>query len=295
MSQTESGHEQQAHASVATYIKVAILLAVITVIEIAVPYLPNRNPRWLFVAIMIGLSLVKFYYVVAFFMHLKYDTKFFSQQFVFAMVISVGTFVAVKFLSDPESPALAAARAAGTALPADWRYDLEAHQAGATALEMGRKPEATGGDAAAGAADGSGPGTGSGDGSGGGAAHGGNDAKAERTIVAAAAEPMDTAAVAVAGGNPEAGKAVFINGGCTACHKVASVPGAVGTVGPELDGLMQRAGSRVPGMDADAYIRQSIEDPNAFTVEGYLKVMPPVRATFSDQQYEDLIAFLKTL
>ena len=36
-------------------------------------------------------------------------------------------------------------------------------------------------------------------------------------------------------GSPEHGKQLFTAKGCIACHTVSSVPGAVGTIGPNLD------------------------------------------------------------
>ncbi|RMF12189.1 MAG: cytochrome c [Candidatus Dadabacteria bacterium] len=96
-------------------------------------------------------------------------------------------------------------------------------------------------------------------------------------------------------GNPANGPDIFVAQGCTACHTTSKVPGATGTVGPNLDGLGARAGSRVPGMDAKTYIRQSVEDPGAFVVEGYMKVMPSLRSKMSDQEFADLLAFLEGL
>jgi cytochrome c oxidase subunit 2 len=66
----------------------------------------------------------------------------------------------------------------------------------------------------------------------------------------------------------EAGRFVFEKYGCVACHTLADA-GASGTVGPGLDGIGGRAGSRVAGLDAEAYIRQSILEPGAYVVEGF--------------------------
>ena len=46
--------------------------------------------------------------------------------------------------------------------------------------------------------------------------------------------------VAVPGGNAERGKAVIAQAGCGACHTIAGVDGADGTVGPSLDGISRR-------------------------------------------------------
>jgi cytochrome c oxidase subunit 2 len=66
-----------------------------------------------------------------------------------------------------------------------------------------------------------------------------------------------------------AGKALFTgDAGCGACHKLADA-GTTGTVGPDLTHLIADAKKNGKGMTPEAYIRQSIEDPNAFVVPGY--------------------------
>jgi cytochrome c oxidase subunit 2 len=71
------------------------------------------------------------------------------------------------------------------------------------------------------------------------------------------------------------GRRLFSQYGCNACHTLADA-GAAGVVGPSLDGIGAVAGSFVPGLDARAYLEQSILDPEAFVVEGFPSgVMPP--------------------
>jgi cytochrome c2 len=96
-------------------------------------------------------------------------------------------------------------------------------------------------------------------------------------------------------GNADAGKEVFAKYGCGACHHVTSLPVARGNIGPALDGLAQRAAQRVPEMSAAAYIRQSIVEPGAYVVKGYLKLMPNLRAGMHDQEFSDLVAWLQAL
>jgi len=56
-----------------------------------------------------------------------------------------------------------------------------------------------------------------------------------------------------------------INGaGCAGCHVIPGVPGANGQVGPDLSEIGVTATARVEGLSAEEYIRQSIQDPNAF-------------------------------
>lgn len=91
------------------------------------------------------------------------------------------------------------------------------------------------------------------------------------------------------------GQAVFSQAGCIACHTITGI--SSGTIGPLLDGLATRAATRVEGLSAEEYIRQSILTPSAYLVEGYPdNVMPQTFGDLlSDEQLNDLIAFLLTL
>jgi cytochrome c oxidase subunit 2 len=70
-----------------------------------------------------------------------------------------------------------------------------------------------------------------------------------------------------------AGKAAFNVYGCNACHALASA-GAVGALGPKLDGLGTRAGSTVAGQSAEEYITASILKPAAHLAPGFADLMP---------------------
>lgn len=56
---------------------------------------------------------------------------------------------------------------------------------------------------------------------------------------------------------------VFTNFGCQGCHTLTAVS-VTGNVGPNLDGIGTRAGTRKPGFSAEEYIRESILMPDAF-------------------------------
>lgn len=99
-------------------------------------------------------------------------------------------------------------------------------------------------------------------------------------------------------GDATLGKAVFLKASnmCTTCHKVDGVPEAVGVVGPALTGLGKTAATRKAGMSAESYIRESIEKPNDYVVEGFSPAMPPtLRQGMSDEEYENLVAYLLSL
>ena len=86
------------------------------------------------------------------------------------------------------------------------------------------------------------------------------------------------------------GALLFATKGCTGCHTHASFPNARMQVGPNLTAVAERAGTRVSGLDARAYIRQSLREPGAYRVAGYSAVMPDLRLT--DEQIDSLTVFL---
>lgn len=118
----------------------------------------------------------------------------------------------------------------------------------------------------------------------------------------ATVEPTEEPVAEVAAaGDAEAGQALFVTGdvangalACSTCHNVDN-PDTL--IGPSLQGIASRADERVPGEDAVTYLHQSIVDPNAHVVEGFVPgLMPPVYGTvFSEEQIDDLVAYLLTL
>lgn len=111
----------------------------------------------------------------------------------------------------------------------------------------------------------------------------------------AADKSTDAAKVVAVSGNVEAGAQVFMAKTCATCHAISSMEGAVGAVGPKLDGLGATAATRESGKDALTYIRESIENPNGYVVEGYPAAMPALKSTMSDEEFENLVAYLASL
>ncbi len=105
-------------------------------------------------------------------------------------------------------------------------------------------------------------------------------------------------------GNMQRGKQIYdgeipIAGGkapkCVGCHPVEA--GRTGGAGPNLSNIGSRAGSTVKGMDARAYLRQSIVDPDAYLAGGYQEGIHyrGYGKVLTGQQIEDLIAYMLTL
>jgi mono/diheme cytochrome c family protein len=84
-------------------------------------------------------------------------------------------------------------------------------------------------------------------------------------------------------GDPAAGKALFASNGCGGCHTFEAA-GSTGAVGPNLDEALE-------GKDA-AFVHQSIVEPNADVAEGYTSGVMPSFQQLSEDQVNDLVAFL---
>ena len=80
-----AGHPQlhEEHPQAGTYIVVAIILTILTAFEIGVFYAPPLQP--VLVPILIILAIIKFYFVAAFYMHLRFDSRVFSVLFIFPL------------------------------------------------------------------------------------------------------------------------------------------------------------------------------------------------------------------
>lgn len=210
-------HEQEHHDHVPVYIKLAIFLGVLTLAEVMVLWVAIPDALMYFA--LFGMAAVKFGFVVAVFMHLKYDNKMLTGVFFSGFTVALATMVAM--------------------------ISLISYQPSKTAINVKDSQELA----------------------------------------------------ALNAGNPENGPDVFMAKGCAACHAIDGLDGATGMVGPKLTGLGERAASRVEGQSAADYIRTSIENPNAYIVDGFSAGLMPanLKGTMSADEYKDLIAYLETL
>ena len=103
---------------------------------------------------------------------------------------------------------------------------------------------------------------------------------------------QDSGALASAGlAQAKTGEQIFTAAGCAGCHTFAPA-GSNGTIGPGLDELKTQAGSIEPGKSAEEYVRESIEDPGAFLVEGFPNAMPSFKGRLTDEQVQALVEYL---
>ncbi len=89
--------EEHHHPDWGTYKWVALVLTVITLLEVWIYYTPFTEHR-LFVPTLLLMSAAKFAIVVMFYMHLKYDAKLFRALFTGPLVIAVLTLISLMFL-----------------------------------------------------------------------------------------------------------------------------------------------------------------------------------------------------
>jgi cytochrome c oxidase subunit 4 len=85
--------EEHAHPGASVYIKIAVILTVITAVEVGIYYVDALRP--LIGPILIVLSVAKFIIVVGYYMHLKFDHPLFTWLFGFGMATAVFTIIAL--------------------------------------------------------------------------------------------------------------------------------------------------------------------------------------------------------
>ena len=99
-------HDEHAHPGAGTYVKIAVILFVITALEVGGYEVVRRGePAGLatalqpvFVPFLIVLSALKFALVAMFYMHLKMDSRLFSSVFIFPLIIAAVVVLAMLLL-----------------------------------------------------------------------------------------------------------------------------------------------------------------------------------------------------
>lgn len=83
----------EGHPEAAEYIKVGLLLAAITALEVALYYMDLADGALL--GMLLPLSTLQVVLAVMWFMHLRFDSKLFSVTFAAGIVLAVGLFTVV--------------------------------------------------------------------------------------------------------------------------------------------------------------------------------------------------------
>ena len=93
MSAEPHGEVVHAYPEPSTYVKLAVFLAIFTVIEVATYYI--NAPVLLITLVLLGLMLVKFVLVVGYYMHLKFDSRILTGIFVAGLSVALSIMVAM--------------------------------------------------------------------------------------------------------------------------------------------------------------------------------------------------------
>lgn len=94
--QSESHVQEHGHPQPREYVKIAVILAVITAIEVMVVYLESFAA--ILIPVLLIMSALKFSLVVLWFMHLKFDSRLFSSLFIGGLMLAALVLISLLFL-----------------------------------------------------------------------------------------------------------------------------------------------------------------------------------------------------
>ena len=272
MAESPRPHEV-AHPTPFTYLKVAVILAVLTGVEVGVFYIDALEPA--FLPIFLVLSVVKFFLVVLFYMHLKFDSRLFSGVFVGGLLLAVAVVVVLMSLFQVISTVASAPEglvAAAEGLPPEPPPEVAVPQVPVTqeppteATVEVVQPEPT----------------------------------VEVVKPKDTAQPQDSPSTDLVGQGQEIFMTAPAEVGvqplwCSLCHTIEGV--AAGLIGPDLTHIATDAANRKPGMSAKEYITKSITEPEVFVATGVDRATAGLMTTaitqgLTDLQVDALVAFL---
>ena len=82
------------HPSPRKYVNIAIILAILTAIEVAVSYISGLSETALIISLLL-LAVIKFVMVGLYFMHLRFDSRTFRRFFLTGILLALFAFGAV--------------------------------------------------------------------------------------------------------------------------------------------------------------------------------------------------------
>jgi cytochrome c oxidase subunit 2 len=92
----------------------------------------------------------------------------------------------------------------------------------------------------------------------------------------------------------ELGKLLYEKQGCSTCHSVDGTP----KIGPTWKGVFGKQEALADGSQVtvdENYVRESIVDPNAKIVQGFVPSMPTYQGKLKDAELDGIIAYIKSL
>ena len=94
----EGVHAEHAHPGPREYVRVALILAAVTAVEVGLYYTDLTG--LVLVSMLVGLAFIKFGMVAAYFMHLKFDGRLLRQLFITGIVLALSVWAVVLFTMD---------------------------------------------------------------------------------------------------------------------------------------------------------------------------------------------------
>jgi cytochrome c oxidase subunit IV len=82
---------EHAHPGPGEYIKIAVILAIITAVEVGAYYV-SGIPRPLFSTLLLVMMAMKFFLVASWFMHLRFDSPLFRRLFFVGIVLALAVY-----------------------------------------------------------------------------------------------------------------------------------------------------------------------------------------------------------
>ena len=79
---------EHAHPGPGEYIRIAVILAIVTAVEVAAYYITGLSDAVL-IALLMGMMVVKFALVVLWFMHLRFDSRLFRRLFITGIILAM--------------------------------------------------------------------------------------------------------------------------------------------------------------------------------------------------------------
>jgi cytochrome c oxidase subunit 4 len=83
------------HPSPREYVRVAVVLAVVTAAEVAIYYVEWVHEHGLLIPLLFLFALIKFSLVVLWYMHLRFDSRTYARFFVMGLAGALTLYVAV--------------------------------------------------------------------------------------------------------------------------------------------------------------------------------------------------------
>jgi cytochrome c oxidase subunit IV len=88
----DRGPTEHEHPTDWVYVKIAIILAVITAAEIALYFVEDELSSTIVVPSLLAMMVAKFLIVVGWFMHLRYDDPIFKRVFYAGLLLAIAVF-----------------------------------------------------------------------------------------------------------------------------------------------------------------------------------------------------------